>query len=362
MQLKKHLIRWQEAGLLTAEQVKAIVDHEAGRNGFWSSWGFTVLGVLAIALGIIALVASNWAALGMETKLGLDALGFVLLSGLALKVRGNALAFEAVLLLFAGYVLASIGLIGQLFHLSGPMHGTLLFWCALTFPVVIFSKKGLAPWLWTAALTYVVYGFLGEWGGDDSLKEMIALSIPAAQLLAAAVLRAWQPGRLFGNACAWQGWLGLVMVWLVAPYMSLLDDHNLTTHAVLPGLMYGLLMVAAAVSKKPLQERFYLTVATGIFWLMMFNGLMGGVSALSHLLALGAVMAAALYAATAGHEKLFHTFTILAALKLVWLYIDLLGSLAVTGFGLISTGVLILILVSLWKKKKILWKKVADHA
>ena len=74
--LQRMLSRWQEQGLLTAEQQSAIVAHErdsaAVGRGRWVLYGLLMTGGCVLGIGIISLIAANWRAIPGWFKLTTD--------------------------------------------------------------------------------------------------------------------------------------------------------------------------------------------------------------------------------------------------------------------------------------------------
>jgi uncharacterized membrane protein len=67
--LKRKFTRWQEAGLISEEQSAAILAFEKERKSGKLVKDLGTVGIIAILLGVVSLVASNWAALTDEIKL-----------------------------------------------------------------------------------------------------------------------------------------------------------------------------------------------------------------------------------------------------------------------------------------------------
>ena len=142
MSLSKKLARWQERQFITEEQSKKIAafERELASQTFKRS-AFIIAGLL-IGLGICLIVASNWHSLGDILKLGGD---FALLGGLFYATfwaitnerKGLTELFAILSFLMIG---ATIGLIGQVFHLDGGWSSFSLAWSLLGLPFVIVSR------------------------------------------------------------------------------------------------------------------------------------------------------------------------------------------------------------------------------
>src|SRR5690606_9578651 len=118
MRLSGKLARWQHAGLLSAEQSAAILDYERRTHVGWQG-GLAFLGVFAIVIGVLAVVASNWQAIPPWWKLGAHlALNALVALGVLRRWERPVIA-QLCLLAWYGLTLSFIGLMGQVFHLAG---------------------------------------------------------------------------------------------------------------------------------------------------------------------------------------------------------------------------------------------------
>src|SRR3546814_7093766 len=63
MDLERGLQAWLASGLIDAATADAIRDHEGAARTPWGRWAVIALGLLAVALGIALVIASNWQAI-----------------------------------------------------------------------------------------------------------------------------------------------------------------------------------------------------------------------------------------------------------------------------------------------------------
>jgi uncharacterized membrane protein len=137
----------QEAGLITAEQQRHIVEHfklkEEG-NQFLVIISF--VGAVLVACGIILLIAANWGEIPRGVKI---AVGLLLMLGAhgggwyLREVNGKyRKSGEALHLVGSGLFLGNIALIGQIYHLSArPPNAFLLWWAGIAaLPWLLRSK------------------------------------------------------------------------------------------------------------------------------------------------------------------------------------------------------------------------------
>jgi len=107
-------------------------------------FSFVGLGAFIVGLGFISLVAANWKMIPDFLKLVVD---FGILTGavvLANRFSKNQqpLWFEGTLVFILFFTLASMGLVSQIYHLSGPLYQSILLWAFLTVGVMAYSKNG----------------------------------------------------------------------------------------------------------------------------------------------------------------------------------------------------------------------------
>lgn len=125
--LRQELPRWRDEGLVSPDVATALHaryrlgEPEAGLPGFLAVY---VLGALLAGAGVVSLVAWHWEGMAPSVKLGLLGGALVALhaAGAALQRRsprlGHALAFLGTLVFGA-----SVGLVAQIFHVSGDWWG-----------------------------------------------------------------------------------------------------------------------------------------------------------------------------------------------------------------------------------------------
>ncbi len=123
----------QEAGLITAEQQRQIIDHfklrEEG-NKFVVVISF--VGAILVACGLILLVAANWdgiprgvkIAAGLLLMFGAHGAGWYLREVRAIYRKSG----EALHLMGSALFLGNIALIGQIYHISSRVPDAFLLW------------------------------------------------------------------------------------------------------------------------------------------------------------------------------------------------------------------------------------------
>jgi hypothetical protein len=137
----------QEAGLITAEQQRQIVEHfQLKEEGSKFLTVISFVGAVLVACGIILLIAANWDEIPRGVKI---ATGLLLMlaahsGGWYLReVNGQyRKSGEALHLVGSGLFLGNIALIGQIYHLSArPPNAFLLWWAGIAaLPWLLHSK------------------------------------------------------------------------------------------------------------------------------------------------------------------------------------------------------------------------------
>lgn len=139
--IHKKLQHWQAQGLLSAEQAAAILTHEQGARRGRFTHGMTGLAVFAIGIGILSIIAANWAMIPAGVKLGAH---FAVNAGLAValwRMRARDLWREGLALLLSALTLTLIALIGQVFQLGGSYGAALLVWLVAALPMLVLFGR-----------------------------------------------------------------------------------------------------------------------------------------------------------------------------------------------------------------------------
>ncbi|MFM2045494.1 MAG: hypothetical protein RLY86_4070 [Pseudomonadota bacterium] len=388
--LDRMLADWRTAGLIdgpTADRLKA---HEAARGA--AGWRghmpplLLLLGGLAVALGIVALISANWQALPIALKLGLHVL---LTAGLALAAwravvaggtGGPGIGGEVLLMLLSASLLALIAHGGQSFQLQGSATGLMAAWLLLATPFTLaLARSAFHRWLWTAGLVVTVALVMGDWadmlleGGDLTKVLVVVWSLLFAAPLAARV------GLM---ESAWARHLRHVALGALALAVSMaslgwyLDSADGETALLLADLGEGLLVWFPLVLGALVIERARSGADTGAGKPVPGTGMMA-LLILSPLLIAAPVavtvwigppdslvLAAtafclfwlwiALLALEAGEIGLFRLAVVLVALRLFIVFLEAAGGLIATGAGLIAAG-LLLIAVGYGARHAIRW-------
>ena len=158
----------KEAGLITAEQQRQIVEHfKLKEDGSQFLTIICFVGAVLVACGVILLIAANWGEIPRGVKI---AAGLLLMLGAhgggwyLREVNGQyRKSGEALHLVGSGLFLGNIALIGQIYHLSArPPNAFLLWWAGIA----------ALPWLLRSKAQHVLSLLaFGLWFGMEINQE-----------------------------------------------------------------------------------------------------------------------------------------------------------------------------------------------
>jgi len=363
MAIAEKLREWEAAGLIDAATAARIRAHEQGAGAARAAarpapplalLAIVGLGLLALVLGVLLLVAANWDRIPDFAKLGVH----LLLSVSAAAALWRALPrggwpAEAWLLGLGALVAGGIALQIQVYHLAPPLWQPLAAWLALMAPLLflggatrlsghVFALAFMAtlsalafahradggPWLlvhglWLAApLTLLLLSAAPGLAGGAFLAALGDAGIIALTAGASIAHFAWA-GRL-GAAAAHEWAVRLVVPAVVALAVVAAGRawRRVPAPLLLPLALGPLLAVAAA-----------LAIPHGDGWpprlcgFLLFALMWGWI-------ARGAVRAA--------NTPLFAVAIAALGVRLFIVYIELFGSLAATGGGMVAGGLLLI--------------------
>jgi uncharacterized membrane protein len=354
MKLGRKLAEWREADLITAEQARGILTFEAerSRSANWIVLALGAVGALAVVTGIISLVAANWEEIPPAAKLAaaLAMLVGSLAAAYYFSSDEKTLASDLFLAANAGLVLAMIGLVGQVYHLSGAPWRALALAAAMAIPAALIARHSLLSDIAVGYALAALALFLRERSGRPWLDGLgwvlLGASVGAVLLLVADALEQAHPPAVRALRRWGAGLLLVVAVfaafaWSVAwsgrthpPMMILASCVAIASIARLAWLRKGAvalgaaalasLIVGAAAISGAFPGSWHATAATTRFAGFALFCAAGGAFAVG--------------AARAGSRRLTNLFTLAIAARIVVLFLEVLNTLALTGFGLLLTG------------------------
>lgn len=376
MKIAKKLDVWLDNGLITSEQYKKIEAFEQNHKKPVIIGSLLGLSFFCIALGILSLVSANWEIIPAYIKLSLDILVLIGVGFGAVYFHNQEKNnfFEGMLILYAGLVLASIGLIAQIYQLQSDGMKAVLLWTILVFPVVLITRKVILPLIWLPLFTTSSINTLAEINFVYAILEMIEKTFPYAISVCGILLFAYIyrftsyyfRTRLAPQIKAMKFWLGFDIVSLVIVMdlgLGLLGEYGNPSYTenYASVIVISLLVLATVAfgyySNKYNYSRLLtcaLAILLGfsiIFMALPENKVLYDIW--GFLLTMSILATVVVYALIKNKEKLLNIATACVAIRLFIVYIQVFGSLLTTGVGLIVSGVFFLSLLYVWKKVKL---------
>jgi uncharacterized membrane protein len=357
--LRSKLKKWHEAGLITETQSSEIYTFEQKRKQGKLVKDLTNVGVIAILIGFISLVAANWHAIPVPVRL----IGhFVLNAGLAtfmlrLDETKNQVAKDACILGLFGLFLTFIALIGQTYQLHGELHLTLLFWLLICTPFIwVYGRTYtvIAPWLAVAVTT--LYWNIGVLFEDTPnrlllLGSLLSLYLPPALLLFSKLrwIESFRPGFVWTFRK-----LGLYLPAIFANIAILLfyDSTRTVEYPIIQLALFAAGLLGIFIIFKPKNENdqqgfdlWYYLLFSGIIMMLPFG--FPGVESefLSAALFILYWAFLAWLGARINADNLSNWAIRFIILRLFIVYLEVFGSMLMTGFGLIISGVILLVIL-----------------
>lgn len=361
MRLATKLEEWQAAGLIDGASATAIQSHEDGRQRPVAAFTVVALGLLALALGILSLVAANWDELSATFKL---AVSIALTAAAAIATllfarRNRVWAGEGTLFLLAALTLAGIALHSQVYQLTGPLWQALAWWTALVSPAILLLGR----------TRLIAYGYgmmfvalaIAYWTSKTGLLgQNLSTALPAAFVFAALALPGEERNASFRGGLFE---LGLVSTLLAASVAhigwswTITDTSALTMMRSLPVtalVVAGASILAFRRRVRAQAELIALALVGSLLAVVLALGLPHGggpaarfVGVLSYLSLWGGL---AILAMRAGWHRVFRIAIAALTVRLFLVYFELFYSLAFTGVGLIVGGALLIALSWVWTR------------
>jgi uncharacterized membrane protein len=321
------------------------------------------MGILALSLGIMAIVGANWEDIPAWLKLAVD-LGLNVACAVVLFVcwrRDWPWRRELAALLLFGLVLSGIALIGQVYQLQSAPWRALTLWLALTTPfLALTSLSRLTGTIWVVAA--VTTWFVAETPLLDHLgylwpirHELMKGYLAACGMIVIAILRGlWPSARGQGDFMGWLAWGGLIATVTVTVALEMGPAEGAA-----PIVLSAAATVAAAAAvwlggaRNQRTTLLALLIASFAIWSLGLavahvSGKSGDLVRALLLIVYWIGIGAA--AARAGRRGLFGFAFTMVGLRLLILYFEAIGGLTATGLGLIGGGVLCLVLAAVgWR-------------
>lgn len=360
MSLEKKLEAWTAAGLIDEAAAGRIRAYEDAHDRPYALWAVVGLGLFALGLGLMLIVAANWDLIPAWLKLGVH---WLLTLAAAAAVwrgidRGQKWLTEAALFVLAAFVLAGIALHSQVYQLVGPVWQALLLWFILAAPaVVVFGRTRVTGYLFAGMLLWL----LGDLAFDYDTREYLplhalAMAGPAA-IIALSLLPRVAPRfadgarevavvvMLGGASLAHFAW---------ADHMSRSDAADMAVRLIGPAIA-AMVAYFAGTRWRRIPIEILLPLLVGPFVAVaLATAIPHGNGWLPRFV--GAIIFAGMWgwiafaASRSGWRALFGIAIAAIAIRIFIVYFELFGTLATTGAGLMVGGVLLIALAFGWRR------------
>jgi uncharacterized membrane protein len=361
MALDHQLKRWKDAELVSAEQAERILAFEKQRQRPSLVYAVAGLAALAIAIGLVSIVAANWDLIPGRMKLALDALTVILVGQAVVYIgkREPGWALEAALVTYYGLVLASIALIGQVYQLGGNAAHALLAWSVLTVPLMASGSSARVGFLWLVGLEVTYFVGLtelaegGQGRADHALAAVYWAPLAVLVLGCTGWLRRVSPtyARVF-RAAAWTQLVLMASAASFAFYDALARGERtpwLVVGASILVTLWLCLQTEATPVGRAQRSLLAVTFASSHLPLFVPHGKWPLAAAVSFIVVFAMV---ALVAHRRGRSALLHLATAAIGLRLLVVYFEVFGTLLDTGIGLVLGGLLTLLVTIVWARKR----------
>lgn len=361
--LNRQLALWTEQNLISQDQADHIRAFEQTRDKDRSKRGFAMVGITAILIGVLSLVASNWSDIPPTVKIILHALMNISVAIAIFKIPSDKIVVRDLLVtsLF-GLTLTFIALLGQIFQLHGDLAVTIATWVVLCTPFIWFFGRGviaITPWLIAVlvSLALIIDKFFAIEDIWQSLLSMMTLFIPLLLILFSHNEYVSKYRPIFSAVMKRYG-MTLLAIMAVVPGLIFLDfidvaliDKWTTISIMAIGLFVSVLALQADRSAQ------IFTAVSGAFVIIPFLMVPYQFDILLAILFIAYFAFLAWWGARQNNTSLIDWSIRLIILRLVIVYFEVFGFLAATGFGLILTGAIILITlrnlnkITLWGRR-----------
>lgn len=363
MSLDSRLDAWVSAGLIDQGTADSIRAFEGQRERPVARWAIAGLGLLAVLLGIVLVVSANWDLIPGQVKL-FGHMALLLAAGAVnwwAQGSGRRRVAEGALFLFAGLVLAGIALQSQLYQLTGPVWHALLLWLAIAGPALLLGGATRLTGFTLAAMALIGPAAMAadtvDDGGPWRLAQGAAMAVPALLIALSVALRG-RPG--FRHALRETGIVTILAGASLAHFAwaSNIRPEQALDNAIRLAPAAFACLAAIAVGwrrQNELPRALLLPLLAGppiAFALALAlphpDAMASRLAGIAVFMGLWAAIARG--AAAEGWTSLFGVAIAAIGLRIFIIYIELFGSLAATGGGLIVGGVLLVMLSWLWHR------------
>ena len=362
MALDRKLDEWQAAGLIDASVAEAIRTHEADASRPIALWATIGIGLFALALGLVLLVAAGWDMIPAGVKLGVHWAMTAAAAAVVWQARRQDRVWlgEGALFVLAALVLAGIALQGQIYQVTSPVWQALGWWALLVTPAILIAGcTRLTAYGWAGMLTVLAIAYATETQASRELFDTIADNLPAALPPALILVSLWPRPVEFANGMREAG-LALLLAGASLAHFAWPIEISATDASIMATRLPLAIVLAAlgASLARRLGPGASNVVRTCLVAATLATTLAAAVPHPDELAPrlFGAFAFFAMWGAIAksahdaGWRVLFGIAIGMIAVRLFIVYIELFGGLALTGLGLIVGGLLLIGLTLVWTR------------
>lgn len=364
MNLYKKLELWHQEGLMTEQQIKNIKDYENKGKKSKLLYMLYYVATFCIGVGIISLIASNWSNISYQAKLTIDIL---LLGAVAYGIyycdEGNKSFWkEALIFLYAILIIASMGLVAQVFHIAPSGYKGIMFWSVMVIPLLFVTKKQILSFVWypiamcsvVACLVsemYLIEKFFIFIGERESFIFFIIYIFMCFLFITYLKKIEFFKNSNMLKTIWFYNILSVLVVLFFMEFGSLYYyiPHRLYLSEIVNSNYYALLsfclfIIASAIGiaylNRDKSDKYdYALVAALMLFYLLGGGFLSTIVVLSIL---------ALYSVSKQAYQLFNFISFLIMLRIFILYVQLVYGLMHTGILLILSGVVLLGFIKIW--------------
>lgn len=378
MRLEQKLKRWVDKGLIGSEQSEAILNFEENRKSPYLYYSFLILGAVVIGIGVIAIIAANWEEIHDFVKLGFGLAVLALVAGLGFWKRENSNLLTVFIILYSILILGMIGLISQVYNLEGEYYQAAMLWCILSCLFLIATDSKTFLHLWILGFQIFIIGWIQEYTLDhpEHFGQNQSYWIQYFYYSLMIFTGVWLVSEKFvlesrkNTLFFWAVIFWIVGTWSMSFFSNLTNSYN--GSGIEDGIGYQfawLIMICRLLILIPI---FYLLVSNPeidsnqkkslgiglvLFFLLCFPHPFRYIHSAEPTIGthiwnysiqlfpsfLFLLFWLAIASAFRNHKRIFDLSLAIIGIRFLFFYFDLFGSLTYTGFGLIISGLLIII-------------------
>lgn len=382
MNLVKKLALWKQENLISETQQHAIIEYENKQQKPLALYTIFAFSMFCIGLGIISLISANWQEIPSSIKLFFD---FVILSLTAYgiyysKENAKQNLLDALILLYAILIMASIGLVAQIYQLQSENYLAYFIWAMLTLPFIFFTSKKVLVFVWLPVFIMSSLDLLLNIVWFDKIINIINNNYPLALVVSFITLLSlfyvalshYAKNKIPTLIYSLKFWLicyitlAIISMDFFAKGQVLFLYYNQVISSEYGWEVVWLIISAILVAISILIHMSYRfkqgyllgSIVCIIFaYSLLYTYLPKttlNVEFIGFSLTLLILLDVAFFAYKSNNIKLLNLATIILALRVFIVYLQVFGSLLTTGLGLVSSGVVLLLVVYACKKIKIM--------